>query len=275
VGRRKLTLLISIFLLIALALASHAGRKIWQRRVLGTESGEKYLLLKNSPVNPLIIDQTINLGKQKQVASVYHLFDSISGLAIIDYKNNFLEWLPEGEILSSRFHRWSPGDHLDWFRLDNLDSNRELLVQYTNTGTAGVHPFYLYSYDGNKFELLLKLVNPSSKTEIGDLDGDGNQEIIHEFSLSGSGKLERDLLRWKDIWRLEDGKPVKVNQQFPQEYQELVDLYRVALTKREWEPDAKPYYPILRCLEEKAELTMQGKLVEIKECRELLRKRHE
>jgi len=279
VEKRKLTLLISIFLLTALASALYLGR-FWQRSVLGIESEEKYLLLKNSPVNPLNIEQTINLGGQRQLAYVYHLFHSLSGLAIIDYDNNFLEWLPEAQIVPTTppSRREAPGDHLQWLRFDDLDDTygaRELLVQYTNPGTAGVHPFYLYSYDGNNFKLLLKLVEASNKIEVRDLDDKWPKEIVHEYSLSGGGNLERSLLRWKDIWRVERGKPVKVNYQFPREYQELVDFYQLALTKKEWEPDVRSFYPVLHCLKEKAGLTIQGRPTDIEDCRELLRERYE
>lgn len=234
--------------------------------------------LKNSPLHYLGIFEKIPLSANRNVSLINHAVFSGLGIAVVDDTNNFVTWLPESELtyIGEGTLEYA-GETLDWwvFKDLNNDKRRELAIRFGNTGTAMVHPFYLYSYDGIKFELLLKLANSSSKTETKDLDGDGSQEIIHEFSLSGIGKLERDLLRWKDIWRLEDGKPVKVNHQFPREYQELIDLHQLTLTKKEWEPDAKSYYPTLRCLKEKAELTTQGKLASIEDCQELPRKRYE
>ena len=252
--------------------------RTWPGRILGLRHERDYLFMENSPVGALVIEKTINLGNRRQLAHVYHLTESVSGLAIVDYQNNFIEWVQEGTPTIENDDFRKPGEYLEWFRFDQLDNHyvdRELLVQYGNTGTAGVHPFYLYSYDGKDFRLLLKLVEASNQTEIRDLDGDDIGEIIHSYSLSGIGKLERDLLRWKDIWRLENGKPIKVNHQFPEEYQELIDLHQLALTKKEWEPDVKSYYPTLRCLKEKAELTTQGRAADTEECQELLRKRYE
>lgn len=250
------------------------------QKVLGLKEEKDYLLVKNSPINPLVIDQTINLGNQRQLASVYYLARSLSGLVLIDYQNNFLEWLPEAKIVPTipPSRSEAPGDHLQWLRFDELDdvytTGRELLVQYANPGTAGVHPFYLYSYDGRHFELLVKLIEASNQVEIRDLDGVWPDEIIHSYSISGIGNRERNLLRFKDIWRLQDGKPIKINHLFPQEYQELIDLHTLALTKKEWEPDVGFYYPVLRCLREKAELTFQGKETDITECQEILKKKY-
>lgn len=269
-------------LFLSLLLFQLAGDSPWglKEKLLGTshKNKQEYLLLENSPIDPLNIERTINLGNHRQLAHVYHPLDSVSGLAIIDYENNFLKWLPGGAILSRSFRPRSPGEYLSWFRFHTLDDTygvSEFLVQYANPGTAGVHPFYLYSYDGSDFNLLLKLVEASNKVAIRDLDSKWPDEIVHTYSISGIGKLERDLLRYKDIWRLEDGKLVKVNHQFPQEYQELLDLYQLALTKKEWEPGASGYYPILQCLKEKAERTMAKEPAGIEECRELLKERYE
>lgn len=47
--------------------------------------------------------------------------------------------------------------------------------------------------------------------------------------------------------------------------------YILALAEKEWEPDVKPYHPVLRCLQEKAELASQGRSSSIENCREMLR----
>jgi hypothetical protein len=234
--------------------------------------------LKNSPFYYLGIFKKIPLTANRSVALINHAVFSGLGVAIIDDHSNFITWLPEAELkyIGEGTLEYA-GEILDWWVFKDLDNDnkKDLAVQFGNTGTAMVHPFYLYSYDGSNFRLLLKLVEASSKTEIRDLDKDWPEEIVHSYSISGIGKLERDLLRWKDIWRLENGKVIKVNYQFPQEYKELIKLYNLALNKKGWEPDAKPYYPTIRCLKNKAQFTIQGKTVDIKNCRELMRKRYD
>lgn len=234
--------------------------------------------LKNSPFYYLGIFKKIPLSTDRNISIINHAVFSGLGVAVVDDNDNFVTWLPGSEL---RYRKEGEleyaGEVFDWWLYEDLDNDgkKELAIQFGIAGTAMVHPSYLYSYDGNNFALLLKLFESSSNTEIRDLNEDGVKEIIHDYSIFGIGKLERDLLRWKDIWRLENGIPIKVNHQFPQEYQSLIDLYNLALNKKEWEPDAKSYYPIIRCLKQKAELIIQGKSTNIDNCRELLSKRYE
>jgi len=74
------------------------------------------------------------------------------------------------------------------------------------------------------------LIEAKSKTEVIDLNNDGTKEIVYKYALSGSSNRERETLRWKDIWKLENGKAVKVNNQFPSEYKELLPIYDEILT---------------------------------------------
>ena len=227
--------------------------------------------MRNYPNDYFSIEKTIDLGKGKRLAQVYHIFDSISGLALIDYKDNFIEWLPEGEPFFRDNYFPVPGEIMEWFRLDRLggsakDGSTYLLAKFASVGISGAAPFYVYSYTSGGFRLILKLVEDSSLTEIRDLDGDVKEEIVHEYSIAGIGGPERDLLRWKDIWRLEGETPARVNNLFPQEYKSLIKLYDLALTKKEWVPDVSFYYPVIRCLKGKAELTIKNNLVGPESC---------
>jgi len=270
----KLKIPLIIFLLFIavpsfLLVKTHLQRE--RDKVLGEDIENNYQLMKNYPIVSFSIEKTINLGKGKRLAQVYHVFDSISGLAVIDYADNFIEWLPIGKPFFRDDYFPVPGEILDWLRFDNLggsakDGGTYLLAQFANTGTAGVHPFYVYSYGDSGFRLILNLVESSSTVEIGDLNDDIKDEIIHDYSIAGIGKIERDLLRWKDIWRLEGETPVRVNSLFPQEYQSLINLYDLALTKKEWVPDVTFYYPVIRCLKGKAELTIKNNLVGPESC---------
>lgn len=285
-GRINTLLVVILVALLVGIILTYIGRVFLQGLVQSVKSdriiisGEARpeVLLRNAPLKYSGIVEEISLSDDITVALIDHAVYSGLGLALIDKQDNFIKWLTDAQLkYLGKGQLESAGEVLDWWILEDFDrdNKKELAIRFGIAGTAMVHPFYLYSYDGNNFKLLLKLVEASSKAGVRDLDGDGHQEITHDFSISGIGKLERDLLRWKDIWRLEDGRPVKVNSQFPQEYKDLIDLYNLALNKKEWIPDVSYYYPILECLKEKAEATIQKKQVEIKECQELLRKKYE
>lgn len=238
---------------------------------MGEDIEKSYQPMKNYPITSFSIENTINLGEGKKLAQVLNIIEPLSGLALIDYKDNFIEWLPGGEPFFRDGYFPVPGEIMEWFRLDRLggsakDGSTYLLAKFASVGISGAAPFYVYSYTGGGFRLILKLVEDSSLTEIRDLDGDIKDEIVHEYSIAGLGRLERDLLRWKDIWRLEGETPVRVNNLFPQEYKSLVNLYNLALTKEEWAPYASFYYPVIRCLKGKAELTIKNNLVDVKSC---------
>jgi len=195
-----------------------------------------------------------------------------TGLILTDKNNVFISWLPESELIYSKgIQIKSLGDVLDWWNFEDLDNdnNKELVAQFAITGTAGVHPFYLYSYQNEKFKLLLKLIEARSSAEVIDLDNDGIKEIVYKYALSGSGNRERETLRWKDIWRLENGKAIKVNNQFPAEYKELLPIYNKSLTS-EYNADFYQYdYMVYECLKEKAELNISGRFADAEDCREI------
>lgn len=267
IGTSSILLIISLLLLDKLHL-------IWINEI----KSETPLI--TNPLPELGIQQRLPISPTQFVAVINHTIYPVKGLAIIDEQDRFISWLPQGEITPLGIGEWnSMGDVLDWWRfgyLDEDDKTEELAVQFGIAGTALVHPFYLYTYDERKgFKLLLKLTDASSQTYIADLDSDGNKEIIHDYSISGIGKLERDLLRWKDIWKLEKRGVRKVNNQYPQMYQSLKEIHTLGLTKKEWAPDVSWYYPILRCLKKKAELTISGTLTEIDGCRKLLNQKYQ
>jgi len=229
----------------------------------------------NSPVLYLEIEKQIPVFKNINISLVRHAVFSGVGLAVTDDKDVFINWIPEGEL---SFNKGSDadkslGDVLDWWKFEDIDANdtKELMSQSVFVGTAGVHPFYLYSYNNGKFSLLLKLIQASSKTEVKDLNNDGQKEIIHQFSLSGSGAFDRATLRWKDIWRLKDGNPVKVNNEFPDQYPELIDIYKEPLLSKEH----KFFHPVFLCLKEKAESNINGVFADSEDCATMLHKQYE
>lgn len=225
----------------------------------------------NAPVPYLDILEQINLNEYTNISQVSHSVYSGTGLMLTDQNNVFVSWLPESELIYKKGVKVkSLGDVLDLWSFEDLDNdnNKELTAQFAFAGTASVHPFYLYSYQNGEFKLLLKLSEARSSTQVIDLDNDGTKEIVYKYALSGSGNRERETLRWKDIWRLESGKAVKVNNQFSAEYKELIPIYDEALTTEENKDFYQFDYPVYRCLKEKAELNISGQFADAEDCRE-------
>gem|GEM_PF-3709288 len=229
----------------------------------------------NAPIDYLDILKKINLSPHTNLSLVRHAMFSGAGLAITDDKDVFINWIPEGELAFKQgsIIDNSLGDVLYWWKFEDLDANntQEFMAEFGIAGSSFTHPFHLYSYNNGKFTLLLKLIKASSKTEVKDLNNDGQKEIIHQFSLSGSGAFDKATLRWKDIWRLKDGNPVKVNNEFPEQYPELLDIYKEPLLSEE----QKFFHPVFLCLKEKVESNINGILADSEDCANILHRQYE
>ena len=271
-------LLILFFYLIQPSSELSKGQLESSNSVLGVNSERKYILLKNTPHIDFAIWDNLQFNSTTKISSIIHIPSSVLGLAITDNQNNFISWLSEAEIKFDYDNLGviGAGDHLYWWGFEDLDkdNNNEFYVQLAFAGTATVYPFYLYSYQNGEFKLLLKLSEARSSAEIIDLDNDGTKEIVYKYALSGSGNRERETLRWKDIWRLENGKAVKVNNQFPAEYKELIPIYDESLTTEENKDFYQYDYPVYRCLKEKAELNIRGQFADAEDCREIYRSKY-
>ncbi len=246
--------------------------------VLGASSERKYVLLQNSPHIDLAIWNNLQFDSTTRISSIMHIPNSVLGLAITDNQDDFISWLPETEIKFDydNLEVTGAGDHLYWWGFEDLDNgnNNEFYAQFAFAGTAGVHPFYLYSYKNDEFKLLLKLSEARSSAEIIDLDNDGAKEIIYKYALSGSGNRERETLGWKDIWRIENGKSVKVNNQFPNEYKELIPIYDDTLKLMYNAELSFRDYEVYLCLKEKAELNISGQFADAEDCKEIYRSKY-
>lgn len=245
--------------------------KLDNNSILGVSSDKNYVLLQNSPHIDFAVWKNLKLDSTTKVSAIMHIPSSSLGLAVIDDQNNFIRWLPSAEIKDGNDWPKSIGEHLDWWGFEDIDgdNNNEFYAQFAFAGTAGVHPFYLYSYKNDGFKLLLKLSEARSKAEGIDLDNNGTKEIVYGYALSGSGNRERETFRWKDIWRLENGIPIKVNNQFPNEYKELIPIYERSLTSKYNQDFYEPDYPVYTCLKEKALQNISGQFADAKECKEI------
>jgi len=276
IGRKGFILIIVCFILLIFLLSLYitiSGRK---NETISTKGVDKKTFPKNpvqnAPEPYLDILAEINIGKNRNIVQVSHTVYSGTGLILVDKNNVFISWLPESELIYNRGKaEKSLGDVMNWWVFEDIDKNNnpELAVQSVFVGTAGVHPFYLYTYQNGEFTLLLKLIEAKSKAEVIDLDNDGIKEIVYKYALSGSGNRERETLRWKDIWRIEDGKPVKVNNQFPNEYKELIPIYDKALTTQYNKDFYESDYPVYSCLKEKAELNINGQFADAEDCKQI------
>lgn len=281
VSRKGLILVIVCFILLIFLLSIYITISSRENEIISTKGVDEKTFPKNPVLNTpepyLDILEQINVDKNRKISYVSHTVYSGTGLILTDKNNVFISWLPESELI---YHKGikvhSLGDVMDWWIFEDIDkdNNQELAMQSVFVGTAGVHPFYLYLYQNKVFTLLLKLTEARSNTEVIDLDKDGIQEIVYKYALSGSGNLERETLRWKDIWRIENSRPVKVNNQFPNEYKELIPIYDKSLTSQYNDDFYKPYYPVYQCLKEKAELNISRQFADAESCKEILRNKN-
>ncbi len=274
VSRKGLILVIVCFILLILLLSIYITISSRENKIISTKGVDEKTFPKtpvlNTPEPYLDILEQINVDKNRKISYVSHTVYSGTGLILTDKNNVFISWLPESELIYNKGIKvHSLGDVMDWWIFEDIDKddNQELAVQSVFVGTAGVHPFNLYSYQNGEFILLLKLVEARSSAEVIDLDKDGIKEIVYKYALSGSGNLERSTLRWKDIWRIENGELIKVNNQFPNEYKELIPIYDEALNSHYNDDFYKPYYPVYRCLKDKAELNINGQFADVESCR--------
>jgi len=276
VNRKTLILIIIWFILLTLLFLSvkFSNKKIkktFSTIEVGDETFPKNPVL-NAPVPYLDILEQINLDEHIRITEIRHSIYPGRALVLTDENNIFVSWLPESELVYYKgISAKSLGDVMDWWSFEDIDkdNHKELVAQFGIAGSAGVHPFYLYTYKNGEFTLLFKLVEAKSKAEIIDLDNDGTKEIIYKYALSGSGNRERETLRWKDIWRIENGKPVKVSNQFPNEYKELIPIYDEILTSMYNAELSFRDYEVYLCLKEKAELNINGQFADAESCRKI------
>lgn len=221
----------------------------------------------NLPANTEIL-QIKQLPDYQFVAVIKHnAFDGL-GIALLDKDYHFKDWLSGAKPI---FWKEYPGEHLDWWNLEDInnDSNQELAIQFSLTGTSGTHPFYLYQYNGNSFELLLKLEEGKSSTDLADLNSDGIKEILYSFVLDSTGYLGRTLTPWKEIWAWQEGKYQLANNLFPIVYQEMIIKYEKLLENSQQDSLSQPYQPTIECLKMKGQSNINGVLADGKECRSL------
>ena len=199
------------------------------------------------------------------------MFDGM-GIAILDENYNITKWLPEGEYFGQNEGSRYPGEHLDWWVLNDINNDgfQELAIQFTMIGSAGVHPFYLYQYKNNSFNLLLKFIEGNSNAELKDLDNKGNKEITYSFTLGSIGILEKINTPWKEVWSLAKWKYQLANNLYPDIYQEMLPKYEELIKNSQKNELAQPYQPVIKCLEEKAKLNFSGTLADGKDCRNLI-----
>lgn len=190
------------------------------------------------------------------------------GVALLDKNRNFMNWLPELEYLGPNEGDKYPGQYINLFELEdfNNDGKVELAVEFIVTGSGLGRPFYLYQYKNNSFELLIKLLDGKSNSSLTDLNNDGNKEILHSYVLDSTGWFGRNYTPWKEVWTWRDGTYQLANNLFPDVYKELMPVYEGLMNDAIKDDLAQPYQPVIKCLQEKANLNVHGQLADGKEC---------
>jgi hypothetical protein len=194
------------------------------------------------------------------------------GIALLDKNRNFINWLPESEYLGPNEGDKYPGQYVNLFGLEdfNNDGKVELAIEFITTGSGLSRPFYLYQYKNNSFELLIKLLDGKSNSNLSDLDNDGNKEILHSYVLDSTGWLGRNYTPWNEVWTWQDGKYQLANNLFPDVYKELMPVYEGLMNDAMKNDLAQPYQPVIKCLQENANLNIHGQLADGKECSRII-----
>ena len=264
---RNRVIFVTLLILLAGVIISFKNRLTTNHLEREKESKDDCNLLEGIQ-QPFCITNTLQLDQERSLVSVYHPFKSISAIAIVENNNYFIQWLGQENPHLRDGYFPTPGEYVKFFGFQELDGSaktREFVVQFTNTGTARVHPWYVYAYDEGRFSLLLQLIESDNIITISDLDNNGVKEIIHNYSIYGIGSLERKALRWTDIWNIREGKAQKVNAMFPNQYQELFEYYSQVIANSP-EDLIDSYKAVIDCLRDNTLSVIQGEEVLIDEC---------
>lgn len=222
------------------------------------------------PYMKILIEK--QLPDDKFAAILDHEAFSGLGVALLDSGHNFVNWLPELEYLGPNEGDKYPGEYVSLLELEDInnDGQVELAVEFIVTGSSLARPFYLYQYKNNSFELLIKLLNGKSNSSLTDLNNDGNKEILHSYVLDSTGWFGRNYTPWKEVWTWQEGKYQLANNLFPEIYKELMPDYEGLMNDTIKDSLAQTYQPVIKCLEEKANMNIEGKLADGKDCSKLI-----
>ncbi len=194
------------------------------------------------------------------------------GIALLDKDRGFIQWLPEAEYLGPNEGDKYPGQYVDWWELGDInnDGKTEMAIELIVSGSGLFHPFYLYQYQDSSFKLLLQFEDGVNHTKLVDLNNDNINEILYSFVLSSIGWYERTYTPWKEVWTWQDGKYQLANNLYPDIYQEMLPKYDELMKDSQENELAQPYQPVIKCLEDKAKLNIQGIFADGKDCRNLI-----
>lgn len=164
------------------------------------------------------------------------------------------------------------GEGLIWWKMGDFDGQNSnglqdlyVAVQYENMGSGSFDRFYLYEWNGENFEILLKNEDLFNENELVDLNNDGVMEIKHTY------RLDKFAFPWEDIytWDKRKEKYILANHLFPFNYTQWLKDYNPG-AKDYSEPNGDYLKEIDTCLINKAKMFVGGTFGDIEECKKLL-----
>lgn len=260
---------------------------LWKEKLRNEQGGVKTLILlvlfgvlifglifsfyhfKNQSFKKAVLNKNlilrVDFNENTKIGVFQEIASGTIGLAIIDKKDKILKWLPHGDFSSSG------ADHFNWIKIGDLnkDGYQEIVFELQHIGPGLLKPFYLYQKKNENFVLLFSLLDSNSETYFRDINKDGTPEIIHSFSLDGSGLAGRQLTLWKEIWAWNRKEYHKVNNLYPESYTELINFYDGILKNPPDKESIIYYKPVVECLREKILLNKRGIFANGRDCQEL------
>lgn len=164
------------------------------------------------------------------------------------------------------------GEGLNWWKMGDFDGKNSnglqdlyVAVLYENMGSGSFDPFYLYKWNGENFEILLKNDDLFNEDELVDLNNDGVMEIKHTY------RLDKFAFPWEDIYAWDKWKEeyILVNHLFPLNYTQWLETNNHDI----WDysgPNGAYLKEINACLVNRAKMFANSVYGNIDECKQLL-----
>lgn len=218
-----------------------------------------------------IIQKIPLLDEKNSIGILESELNVAKGIVVLNKKGKVIDIFPlptENKNIFTWEENWSLGEYLNWIKVEDLNKDKtiEVASEMINSGSALARPFYLYQLENKKPKLILYLDDAVSETQLKDFNQDGIFEILHSFSLDGTGLSGRMLTKWKEVWAWDGKKYKKANNLYPQIYSDLIKEYEQTLKNPPDEEAMIHYRPIIKCLLKKAKQNQKGIFADGQDC---------
>ena len=212
-----------------------------------------------------------NIDSESRLAFIYYEGYPAVGLGVIDNLDNIKYFLEGSELKEVYPYREieGPGEYFKLAEIGDFDGDgrKEIVIQYTVSGTGLYHPLYVYKEEGGWYRLLLRLSDGVSEAKLTDLNGDGKKEILYSYMLDATGAGPRSWTIWRDVWEWQGDDVVRSNTKYPEIYRDLIDFYDSLLNNSDPGSWLSSYFPMINCLKRSAQNTINGIMAANRACK--------